>query len=163
MGAPARTRAASIGRRASQLAQGHWRLAVGLLVCVALPLGSWVGDGRGRFAFTMYSSTATYRLEIASVDVRGERHAVRLTDVAHQVSFDSAAPFLAGADVYRTVPQIDALRDHLRDVARAACRMRRARIIEITLHERARPPDSETEIASEATPITERVTCPRPG
>ena len=53
------------------------------------------------------------------------------------MSFDAAAPFVAGAETFRTVVQIDALRDHLRDVARAACRRWPDSRIEITLFERS--------------------------
>lgn len=129
------------------------------LVCVVLPLLSWAGDGRGGLAFTMYSSTATYRVEMAWLDDRGLRHGLAPTVVARNLSFDSAAPFLAGAEVFRTVPQVDALHRHLRDVARAACPLRPARVVEITLHERvgadgnAGAPDHST---------TERTTCARP-
>jgi hypothetical protein len=84
----------------------------------------------------MYSTTVTYRLEIARFDSRGIRHALSPTEVAREVSFDSAAPFVAGAETFRTVVQIDALRDHLRDVARAACRTWPDSRIEITLFER---------------------------
>lgn len=154
---------APAGAATASLARLPWQATVGVLLCLAVPLASWVVDGRGRFAFTMYSSTVTYRLEIDWLDPRGARHALALTDVAREVSFDSAAPFLAGADVYRTVPQIDALRDHLRDVARAACRTRHGPTIEIALYERALPLGSEALDAASATrQTTERVTCPRP-
>jgi hypothetical protein len=135
---------------------------VAVVVCVVIPLASWVIDGRGRFAFTMYASTVTYRLEIAELDEGGVRRTLDPAQVAQDVS-SSAALFLAGADAYRTVAQIDPLRDHLRDVARAACRNRRGSTIEITLRERARPlasgsPDDD----AATTQTTESVTCPRP-
>ena len=86
----------------------------------------------------------------------GLRHALDPSEVAENVS-SPAAPFVAGAGEYRTVAQIDALRDHLRDVARAACRDRHATTIEITLHERPWPPGYEAE--SGTTRASERVTC----
>jgi hypothetical protein len=151
------------GAAIASLMRSPWQATVGVLVCLAIPLASWVFGGRGRFAFTMYSSTVTYRLEIAWLDARGTRHALALTDVAREVSFDSAAPFLAGADVYRTVPQIDALRDHLRDVARAACGTGHGPTIEIALYERALPLTSDApDVASATAQTTERVSCPRP-
>jgi hypothetical protein len=133
-------------------------MVIGVVVCLVVPLASWVADGHGRLAFTMYASTVDYRLDIAQLDNLGARHAVGLTEVARNVSFDWAAPFLAGAETYRTVPQIDALRDHLRDVARAACRNRSGSIIEIALHERPSTRTSDAESADRCT--TERVTCP---
>jgi hypothetical protein len=117
-------------------------------------------DGHGRLAFTMYSATVTYRLDVAWLDDGGLRHALAPTDVAEDVSFDAAAPFLAGAEVYRTVPQIDALRAHLRDIARAACRRRSASTIEILLLERSSPTGSEAVDVEPATVQTrERVAC----
>jgi uncharacterized protein YgbK (DUF1537 family) len=83
----------------------------------------------------MYSSTVTYRLEMAWVDGDGRSHSLDPTRVAENVPFDSVAPFLAGSEVFRTVPQIDALRAHLRDVARAACGERLAARAEIALDE----------------------------
>jgi hypothetical protein len=132
------------------------RCTVGVLVCLVVPLASWVVDGRGRFAFTMYASMVTYRLDIDALDDGGLRHALDPGEVAENVS-SPAAPFVAGAGEYRTVAQIDALRDHLRDVARAACRDRHATTIEITLHERPWPPGSEA--GSGTTHTSERVTC----
>ena len=132
------------------------RWTVGVLVCLLVPLASWVVDGRGRFAFTMYASMVTYRLDIDALDDGGLRRALDPSAVAVNVS-SPAAPFVAGAGEYRTVAQIDALRDHLRDVARAACRDRHARTIEITLYERPWPPASEAE--SGTTHTSERVTC----
>jgi hypothetical protein len=101
---------------ATSLSRSRWQMTIGALVCVVVPLASWVVDERGRLAFTMYSSTVSYRLEIARWDDRGLRSTLDPTEVAEDVS-SSAAPFLVGAEVYRTVAQIDALRAHLRDVA----------------------------------------------
>jgi hypothetical protein len=129
------------------------------LVCIVLPLLSWAGDGRCGLAFTMYSSTVTYRVEMAWLDDRGLRHGLAPTVVARNVSFDSAAPFLAGAEVFRTVPQIDALRGHLREVARAACPLRPARVIEITLHEHGDLGEGKTGAPDLC--ATERITCAR--
>src|ERR1700690_930650 len=152
MRAPRGTVSAAIGH-----SRGHW--VESALACFILPLLSWTGNGRGGLAFTMYSSTVTYRVDVAWLDDRGQRHGLAPTVVARNVSFDSAAPFLAGAEVFRTVPQIDALRRHLRDVARAACPLRPASAIEITLDEGgavvegvAGAPDLRT---------TERITCER--
>jgi hypothetical protein len=112
-------------------------VCVAALVCVILPAASWAGGGRGRLAFTMYSSSVTYRVDLDWIDQEGRHHSLLPTEVAGEVSFDSAAPFLAGAEMFRTVPQIDALRSHLGDVGRAACRTRPASSVEVVLYERA--------------------------
>jgi len=141
-------------------AWSRWRAAIGVVVCVAVPLVSWLVDGRGRFAYTMYASTITYRLEIARLDEGGSRHPIDPSEVAGGVS-SPAAPFLAGAGDLRTVAQIDALRAHLGDVARAACGGRAGGAIEITLYERSLPLTSSA-FSSEPEAIrTDRVTCPR--
>ena len=107
----------------------------------------------------MYSSTVTYRLEIAWLDGGGSQHPIDPSTLAGDVS-SPAAPFLTGAADFRTVAQIDALRAHLGDVARAACGNRAGRVIEITLHERSLPLTSPG-FSSEPEAIrTDRVTCP---
>jgi len=144
---------------AAWLVRSHWRAAIAVVVCLVVPLASWLVGGRGSFAYTMYSSTVTYRLEIAWLDDDGSRHPVDPNEVAGEVS-SPAAPFLAGAGDLRTVAQIDALRAHLADVARAACKGRHGRVIEIALHERSLPLTSPG-FSSEPEAIrTDRVTCP---
>lgn len=112
----------------------RWQIALGVFVCVALPLGSWLIDGRGGLAYTMYARTLSYRLEVTALGAGGERHPVELSRVAGAVS-SPAAVFIANADAFHTAATIDALRDHLVDVARAACRSVPAEAIAITLYE----------------------------
>jgi hypothetical protein len=107
----------------------------------------------------MYSSTVAYRLELSWTDREGLHHPLQPTEVAQEVSFDSAAPFIAGAETFRTVPQIDALRAHLPDVARAACRPRPASSVEVVLHERESPAPPGTRDVDTAT-HNESVPCP---
>jgi hypothetical protein len=126
-------------------------------VCVLLPLGSWVVDGRGELAYTMYARTLAYRLDVTAVDAAGARSPVDLGAVATQVS-SPAAPFVGGAAGFRTVATIDALRDHLTDVARAACKAAPAEAIEITLYERRGEGEPDREALP---PRSERVRCPR--
>ncbi len=132
---------------------------VGAVACILVPLASWLVDGRGRLAYTMYSSTVTYRLEIAWLDEGGSRHAIDPTDLADDVS-SAAAPFLTGASDFRTVAQIDALRPHLLDLARSACASRPRATIEITLHERSEPVTSPSFAAEPEAVLAERLTCP---
>ena len=140
----------------------RWQTALAVLVCLVTPLASWVVDGRGRFAFTMYAATITYRVEITQVDPAGRRTPLDPTDVAAEVS-SFAAPYLVGMSAFRTVSQVDALRAHLGDVARAACRARDGSTLEVVLFERPAPRSSEP-LESESGPTTrtsERVACPR--
>lgn len=145
---------ALVGRRVAAVLGG--------LVCVALPLASWLVDGRGRLAYNMYASTITYRLEIAAVGRSGDRRAIDPSDVAAEVS-SPAAPFLTGADDFRTVAQIDALRAHLADVARASCRIRATFAIEIVLHEHSLPLGAPSFDAERESVRTERVLCASSG
>lgn len=114
------------------------RVAAGVLVCVVVPLASWATDGRGRLAFTMYASTVTYRLEVTATDAAGRRRRVDPADLAGEVS-SPAAPYLRGASGFRTVAQIDPLRAHLRDVARAGCRAFTGDVVEVVLRESPTP------------------------
>jgi hypothetical protein len=154
MGAPSLAAAASLVR-------SRWKVAVAALVGLVLPLASWASDGRGRLAFTMYAASVDYRLEVAWLDGHGLRRPFDPADIAKDVS-SSAALFLVGSDAYRTVAQIDALRVHLRDIGRAACRSGGGSVIEITLYERPLPLASGTgEVDSATTQTSERIPCPR--
>jgi hypothetical protein len=114
---------------------GRFRLFVGVLLCVALPLGSKVFAG-GALAYTMYAATVTYRVEIVAHDDRGRTWSVAPTDLARFVG-PFAAPFLFGADRARELPQINALRAHLADVGRVACAHASATTVDVTLFEGA--------------------------
>jgi hypothetical protein len=146
---------------APALARPLWQTSLAVLLCLVVPAASWAIGGRGRFAFTMYATTITYRVEITQVDGAGRCSTIDPTDVAGEVS-SFAAPYLVGMSAFRTVSQVDALRAHLGDVARAACRSRRGSTIEVALFERPAPPSSEP-LESESGPATrtsERVACP---
>jgi hypothetical protein len=127
---------------------GHVALCV--LVCAALPLGSWLFAG-GALAYTMYSSTVAYRLEIVAYDAGDRATPVSPADLVPQVSAH-AAPFLQGAYQLREVPQIDALRAHLADLGRIACRHAAAVRVDVVLHEK--PPAETAEVIR-----TARVRC----
>jgi hypothetical protein len=111
---------------------GH--VALCALVCAALPLGSWLFAG-GALAYTMYSSTVAYRLEIVAYDTGDRATPVPPSDLVPRVSAH-AAPFLQGADRLREVPQIDALRAHLADLGHVACRHAAAVRVDVVLHEK---------------------------
>jgi hypothetical protein len=112
---------------------GRFRFFVGVLVCVALPLGSKVFAG-GALAYTMYAATVVYRVELAAHDDRGRSWPIAPTDLA-RFTGPSAAPFLFGAEKARELPQINALRAHLADVGRVACAHASATTVDVTLFE----------------------------
>jgi hypothetical protein len=105
----------------------------------------------------MYARTLSYRLDGTAIDANGARSPVDLARVAAEVS-SPAAPFVGGAGDFRTVATIDALRDHLADVARAACRATPAEAIELTLYVR---PDGSEGAPEALLPRSARVRCPR--
>jgi hypothetical protein len=125
-------------------------VALCVLVCAALPLGSWLFAGGG-LAYTMYSSTVAYRLEIVAYDAAGRATPVPPADLVPRVSAH-AAPFLQGAAQLREVPQIDALRAHLADLGRVACRHAAAARVDVVLHEK--PPGEAADVIR-----TARVRC----
>src|SRR5580704_5937312 len=108
-------------------ARSRGQKVVALLVCAGVPVAS------GGRVYTMYASTVTYRLDVAMTMQDGSKRAVSPGDLAGRVSH-AAAPFLTGAESFRTVAQIDALRGHLADVARAGCE-EGALSVEVVLHE----------------------------
>lgn len=127
------------------------RLAVGVLVCVILPLGSWVLAG-GALAYTMFAATVVYSLEIVAHDQRGRSWPLSPTELA-PFTGPFAASFLFGAERPRVLPQINALRAHLADVGRVACAHASATEIDVTLFE---GPDATALIARKATVICDR-------
>src|SRR5262245_9996157 len=74
---------------------------VATLVCVVLPAASWL-DGSGFLAWTMYSGSGCYRLEIAAVAADGSRSAVAPSDLVRFTGRDEA-PYLLGADNWRMI------------------------------------------------------------
>ncbi len=115
-------------------ARGH--LVVGVLVCVISPAVSWL-DGSGQLAWTMFSRTGHYRLDLRAVGPDGRRRPIAPTSLARLAGPDGAR-VLAGADRMRHHDVARAtLRRHLSDVARLACRVADAPRVEATLEERA--------------------------
>ncbi len=110
------------------------RSVVGLLVCVVLPAGSRA-QGSGIFAWTMYSRTGEFRVDLVAVDAAGRAHIRNPTVLADGASGDIAS-LLAGSDHWRQAASLAALRDHLDDLAAYACRELHAASVVVTLHER---------------------------
>jgi hypothetical protein len=119
----------------------HW--VAGAIACFGVPVASWV-EGAGQFAWTMYSRTGEYRIDVTAFDARGSPRPVNPTALAEH-SAPSAAALLAGSDHWRGGPTF-MIRAHLRDLAGYACGEEAADAIEVTLHERN--PGSEEQTTS---------------
>ncbi|MFT3769098.1 MAG: hypothetical protein QM820_26965 [Minicystis sp.] len=107
--------------------------AVAAVVCVLLPAASWL-DGTGFLAWTMYSGSASYRLEIVAISADGLRYPLAPTALARYVGRDEAPAFVA-ADTWRMMSS-RGLRLRLEEAGALACRLRPARQVEITLFTR---------------------------
>lgn len=108
-------------------------MVAGLVVCLVLPLASWI-FGRGDLAYHMYATTLVYRLEVVGFDADGRPTSIAPSTLAPYMSAD-AAPFVGGSERLREVPQIDALRAHLSDVARVACARAGSARVDVILFE----------------------------
>jgi hypothetical protein len=109
----------------------RFHIAVGVIVIVLLPLGSWL-DGSGQLAWTMFSRTGQYRLAITA-----DGHAVNPTELAAAAAPSRTANALAGADHFRHHDVVRAtMRRHLDDVARLTCRLRPGASVTVRLDEK---------------------------
>ncbi len=102
------------------------------LLCL-LPITSAFGSGY--FAWTMYSGSGEYRIDVRVIDREGRTHAVAPTGLA-----DDASPFtadvLVGADHFRRGPSLAVFRTHLDDFARFVCRERGGASADVALRQR---------------------------
>ena len=106
---------------------------VGVLAIVVLPLVSWL-DGSGQLAWTMFSRTGQYRLEL-----RADGTSLNPTELAAAAAPGPTSIALSGADHFRHHDVVRAtLRRHLADVAHLACRLRPGATIVAHLDERVR-------------------------
>jgi hypothetical protein len=103
------------------------------LVCVVIPGASWL-DGSGGLAWTMFSGSRSYRLEIAAVAADGSRRALAPTELARYAGVEEA-PYFVSADTWRMMPS-RGLFLRLAEVGRLACRLRPTPEVEITLFTR---------------------------
>lgn len=108
--------------------------AVAILVCLIVPAASRMGAGL--FAWTMYSRSAGFRLEVRGRDTNGAIRAISPTELAAR-GRGPAVTFLAGAERFRHHPGAAILRAHLSDVAGLACRTSGAKQVELFLESRA--------------------------
>jgi hypothetical protein len=123
----------------SLAARAHAVIGVALLVL--LPLGSIVFDS-SVFAWTMYSGSSEYRIDIRVRDAAGLLHTIAPTGLA-DVSSRGSAGILIGADHFRRGPALVMLRSHLGDLASLACRERHGVEADVVLHERRDERDAE--------------------
>lgn len=94
-------------------------VVVGVIAILLVPLASWF-DGSGQLAWTMFSRTGRYRLELVA-----DGRQVNPTEVAAAAAPGPTAWALAGADHFQHQDVARAtLRRHLADVAQLACRLR---------------------------------------
>jgi len=109
----------------------YLHVAVGIALFV-LPILS-LALGSGTFAWTMYSGSGEYWLDVRVKDESGKWHSVAPTGLAPSSATGS---LLVGADHYRRGPSVALLRHHLDDLARYACVERHGVPAEVVLHER---------------------------
>lgn len=124
--------------------------AVAALVCLVLPGASWL-DGTGSLAWTMYSGSASYRLEINAVSAAGARSPLAPSELARFMGREEA-PYLVAADTWRMMSS-RGLRLRLPEVGGLACRLRPADQVEITLFTR-RTLDAPVETRTALVPCT---------
>src|SRR5262249_18379261 len=110
----------------------HWTL--GILSIVVLPVTSWM-SGSLLFAWSMFSSSGLYRIDVTVRDARGRVRVVNPTELA-PLSTPSTAIVLAGADHWRRGTSLALLRSHLEDLARFDCRTYEGYSAEVVLRER---------------------------
>jgi hypothetical protein len=122
------------------------RWLVAWVVCVGLPLGSWL-FADGALAYTMFTATVTYRLEVHGHGADGHASAIAPTELA-RFAGPFAAPFLFGAEAPRELPQIAALRAHLADIGRLACAHSDAARVDVLLFEGTDPRAAASRAAS---------------
>jgi hypothetical protein len=125
----------------SDRAMRRAHVAVGALICLVLPIGSWL-EGSQAFAWTMFARSGEYRLEVLATDMSGRASVVNPTALAASAA-PNARTFLGGADHWRTGSSLYSLRAHLDDLGEHACRETHAAAVDITLRERLREGDPE--------------------
>ena len=122
---------------------------VGVIVVLLLPAASWL-DGSGQLAWTMFSRTGRYRLELVS-----DGTPLNPTEVAAFAAPGPTSSALAGADHFKHHDVARAtLRRHLTDVVSLACKLRPGTTMTARLHERARSeaPIRTTEVTMQCAP-----------
>jgi hypothetical protein len=122
---------------------------LGILFVLVLPIGSWI-EGSRLFAWSMFSSVGTYRIEARAVDADGRVAPINPTALARRGTA-STASYLAGADHWRSGGSLAIFRAHLDEVASLACADHPRSAIQLVLREKR----SGGEVATSA-----RAECP---
>lgn len=121
------------------------------IVCLVLPGGSWL-TGSGALAWTMFSGSRSYRLEIAGTFPDGTRRPLAPSALGRFAGIEEA-PYFVSADRWRMMPS-RGLHLRLAEVAQLACRLGPVKEVEITLF-------TKRNLDAEAKSRVERVTCDR--
>jgi hypothetical protein len=117
---------------------------VGVIVVVLLPLASWL-DGSGQLAWTMFSRTGQYRLELTA-----DGKPLNPSELAAAAAPGPTSSALAGADHFKHHDVARAtLRRHLANIASLACKRKPGTTVTARLQERVR-----TDAAIETTEVT---------
>jgi hypothetical protein len=96
--------------------------AAAIICCVVLPGLSWLGAS-GALAWTMFSTSETYRIRLEVTSADGHKRLVNPTALAQYTSVDVGS-YLSGAESWRHGPAGDAFRRQLHALCLLACRLR---------------------------------------
>jgi len=91
------------------------------IFCLVMPAVSWL-DGSGSLAWTMFSKSETYRLDVEVFDDAGRRRVINPTELAPFAGRDLAA-FLGGAESWRHAPVGTSFQHSITGLAQLACRL----------------------------------------
>jgi hypothetical protein len=100
------------------MTKAHSALAV--LAGLALPGYSWL-DGSGWLAWTMFSTSETYRIRLTTTDGAGQARLINPTALAG-LAGEQVAPYLSGAEHFRQAPISNAIAPNLGGLGKLACR-----------------------------------------
>lgn len=106
-----------------------------LVCCLILPAFSRIA-GEGGLAWTMFSSSAAFRLELRVTDETGAVHYLHPAELAAHTE-PSLGFYLRGADRFHTWPVGPTFLGRLPALAALACKLGPYRAIELTLEQRS--------------------------
>jgi hypothetical protein len=98
------------------------QLVAAMLLGVVVPAASWLDGSGGALAWTMFSKSETYRLQVNVTDGAGEGHIINPTELGKLASVDLAT-FLSGSESWRHGPVGAGLEHSLGGLAELACRL----------------------------------------
>lgn len=106
-----------------------------LVSCLILPAFSRIAGGGG-LAWTMFSRSATFRLELRATDETGTVHYLHPAELAPRTE-PSLAFYLRGANRFHTWPVGPTFLGRLPALAALACELGPYRAVELTLEQRS--------------------------